>query len=150
MQTMRFYCYLWHVFCPLKAKIRVRIPVSLPKAAATPARLGSLSVEFQFAVDDVRHVSAFDQELHHLFPASRHLRPSRRRFGVLLQPANLSAVTDEVHLPQALFARRPNGKAPPLQGNRCGILDHYLAPDFDQRFLERWTHFRRELYAGRE
>src|SRR5438093_9789175 len=58
------------------------------------------AVASHLSIHHVRYVSAFAEELHHLFAGSCHLCPTGFRVRVLLQSSNLVSVEYEIHLSQ--------------------------------------------------
>lgn len=71
--------------------------------------LGSLAVEINLPINDIRHIATITDELHHFLASTCHLRPTGLRIGILLKTSEFVAVQNEVHLPQTFLGSSPNG-----------------------------------------
>src|SRR5271170_2710496 len=91
------------------SSIRIGIPSARTIMLASVTFLGSSAVRRHLSINYVRHVAPLTEELHHLLASPCHLRPPGFGFRVLLQPTNLVAFEDKIHLPQSSFGGSPDG-----------------------------------------
>jgi hypothetical protein len=95
------------------------------------------TVDRQFSVDNVCHITTVLKELHNLFARPSQLCPPGSRIGILLKPSDIFAVNHEVYLAQTALWSALYLVYPGLQTNSFHAQTESLSPDFNQGLLER-------------
>lgn len=99
------------------------------RAENRAASSSNTTIDLFFSIDHDSDVPPLAEELHHLIARPRHLRPPRSCVRVLLQPANLVLLEDEIHLSQSALRRASDSVAFAVQFDSRAVLDEGLTPD---------------------